>query len=277
MTKAQYYSLLGKVRPAQLGDFIKKCLRIERMYIPDTTGHIFWADPVSVFGSALFNDGIYEAPMTKLLQTVLQKSDTFVDIGGNEGYFSVLAASLVGQNGKVFCIEPQSRLKPVILRNLEKNACTDQVSICTQALNAGDTNSVSMYLRQSGNTGASSMFRHWKLGANQETVRATSLDQFWSANHLTRAKLIKIDCEGAEYLVIDGAKDTLTAKGADFIAIDYHMQIIGKARCQQTHDTLIQKNYVLSKTPGLSIYHLSGLETQLKPLGELRTGCNWDE
>jgi predicted methyltransferase len=70
-------------------------------------------DPVWVFGIALLRDGIYEPQMTKLLYTLLRPSDTFLDVGGNEGYFSVIASTLV-PDGAVHCIEPQERLHPVL-------------------------------------------------------------------------------------------------------------------------------------------------------------------
>ena len=37
---------------------------------------------------------------------MLQRGDVFVDVGANIGYFSVLAACLVGEGGQVFAFEP---------------------------------------------------------------------------------------------------------------------------------------------------------------------------
>jgi FkbM family methyltransferase len=64
--------------------------------------------------------GIYEAQMTKLVQLLLAPSDVFIDIGGNEGYFSVIASSRVS-NEPVHCVEHQSRLLSILHKNFELN------------------------------------------------------------------------------------------------------------------------------------------------------------
>ena len=70
---------------------------------------MFLVDPVSILGIDLLRNRIHEPHMTKLLFTLLKPSDTFLDVGGNEGYFSVIAANLV-PDGAVHCIVPQARL-----------------------------------------------------------------------------------------------------------------------------------------------------------------------
>jgi FkbM family methyltransferase len=45
----------------------------------------------------------------------------FVNLGANDGYFSILASRVVGQHGKVLAIEPQERLWKVIRKNIQLN------------------------------------------------------------------------------------------------------------------------------------------------------------
>ena len=99
------------------------------------TGHTFWVDPFSRFGIALIKQGIYEPQMTFLLQLVLRRGDTFVDAGANEGYFSILASSLVGEKGKVYyIIEPQGRLQQVALANIKANNASQIIETAHSAL-----------------------------------------------------------------------------------------------------------------------------------------------
>src|SRR5262249_6254383 len=160
------YSFLLKIRPAQAGQFVKDCLGIKRRVIPTSTGKKFWADPVSVFGMHLLTEGSHESPLSSLLLAVLRSGDTFLDAGGNEGYFSVLASSMVGEKGTVLCIEPQTRLQPVIQENLRLNHAGN---VCVMQLALSDHPGVTkLFLRPTTNNGASSLYRHWKIGSKAE-------------------------------------------------------------------------------------------------------------
>src|SRR2546426_504620 len=75
------------------------------------------------------------------------------------------------------------------------------VSICNFALS--DCNGqVQLYLRPSSNTGASSFYKYWKLGSRCQLVATKRLDDLLREMHVRHVRLIKIDCEGAEGLVL---------------------------------------------------------------------------
>lgn len=226
-----------------------------------------------MFGFTLLSEGIYESQMTQLLELVLRPSDIFVDIGGNEAYFSVIASSLV-ENGKVYCIEPQSRLSNIIRENIKiNNSAAIKVYRLAISDQAGE---VDLFLRPSTNTGASSLFRYWKIGTVKETVPTITLEQFFAENSLTRVRLMKVDCEGAESLVFRGAKSIIEQKLIEFIALEYHPHICGNDNCNTIHQLLCNNGYILTKVNGQCIYHLPGSEIDLKPLGDLIFNCNWD-
>jgi len=244
-------------------EVLKTCLHIRRRSVLTRTGHTFYVDPVSVFGISLMRYGIHETQMTKLLYALLRPSDTFLDVGGNEGYFSVIASTLV-PDGAVHCIEPQQRLHSVLRKHFELNGSTMAVAHRT-ALSDRD-GSADLFVRPSTNTGASSMFRYWKVGTATETVPCTTLDAFFDRNHLDRVRLMKVDCEGAESLVVAGGRNVLKRGRIDFIAMEYHPSICGTSLCTATHSALTDAGYHLSKIDGLFVYHLSGIESLGDPL-----------
>lgn len=263
------YSALLRVRPAQLCEFVKRVALVRRRCVITTTGHLFWVDPVSIFGLHLLRQGMHERQMTRLVQLLLRPSDVFIDIGGNEGYFSVIAASQT-TGGAVHCIEPQSRLQPILRKNFELNG--SQVILHRTAISNQD-GYVDLFLRPSTNTGASSLFRHWKLGSKTERVPCTTLDSFLHNHSISRVRLIKVDCEGAEGFVIEGSKRTLSEHRVEFIAMEYHGSICGPEKCLETHKQIISAGYVLTRTSGLSIYHLPSRKQELPPLAQATYDC----
>lgn len=266
------YELLMRVRPCQLADMLKVCLRIRRQRVTTRTNHAFCVDPVSILGVSLMRAGVYEPAMTQLLYKLLGPSDTFLDVGGNEGYFSVIASTLA-PGGAVHCIEPQARLHPVLRANFELNRSTNVVAHRT-ALSDQD-GVADLFVRPSTNTGASSMFRHWKLGDATESVPCTTLDAFFDKNRLSRVKLMKVDCEGAECLVVAGGRSVLERGCIDFIAMEYHPSICGVARCRATHQAICEAGYCFRTVNGECVYHLPGHEDELSGLDETPDAYSW--
>src|ERR1700760_3354911 len=62
----------------------------------ETENGSFWIDPMSGFGAALLKDGAHEPAMIQWVRETLEPGGIFVDVGANEGYFSVIAAKRCG-------------------------------------------------------------------------------------------------------------------------------------------------------------------------------------
>src|SRR4029453_5378744 len=122
-TRAFKSSWLLRVRPAILADVLKRIVGVKRQTAETDLGFTFWIDPVSHFGNELGTPASYEPPLTALVQHILRPGDVFIDVGANEGYFSIVGSHSVG-NGRVWTIEPQIRLVPVIRENLRLNGRT---------------------------------------------------------------------------------------------------------------------------------------------------------
>jgi tRNA G37 N-methylase Trm5 len=65
--------------------------------------------------------GRYEPQETALVRALLGPGMSFVDVGANWGYFTLLAAHQVGRSGRVISLEPDPRLFPVLADNIAVN------------------------------------------------------------------------------------------------------------------------------------------------------------
>ena len=102
-----FLQFLLRIRPAPLAVFLKRLMRIKRKVVDTDTGK-FWIDPASNLGITLLREGAYEPGMQAILEHFLMPGKVFVDLGANEGYFTVLGARLTQPSGRVFAIEPQN-------------------------------------------------------------------------------------------------------------------------------------------------------------------------
>ncbi len=69
-----------------------------------------------------------EGVETKLLDVLLMPGDVFVDVGAHMGWFSTIAAKIVGDAGKVIAFEPNDRGYLLLKKNLAKNECTNVIA-----------------------------------------------------------------------------------------------------------------------------------------------------
>jgi hypothetical protein len=58
---------------------------------------------------------------TEVQSMFLRDGDAFIDVGANHGAFSLLGATLVGENGLVYSIEPQPRLVEALRKSCKLN------------------------------------------------------------------------------------------------------------------------------------------------------------
>lgn len=216
-------TVLMRVRPNLLAAKIKSWLGVKR--VPLGTDHgTFWIDPVSLLGIALSRRGVHEDGMVKTLQTLLKPGDTFVDLGANEGYFSVIAARLCGASGRVLAIEPQQRLLPVIQENLRLNQ-SQSVALLNAAVGAVEGTAV-MHLTASTNTGGSGFERRSKFALPTQEVAMHTLEQVLDQQGIAQVDLMKVDIEGFEYEALLGSPRVFEQQRVKAVALELHPTLL---------------------------------------------------
>jgi FkbM family methyltransferase len=160
-------------------------------------------DGSSQTGRIAYATGTYEPGITRLLRGCLRSGDTFVDVGANIGYFSLLASRTVGPDGQVIAFEPSTVVRRALAENLRLND-TANVHIREEALAASE-GLTRFFVGPSTNTGLASL-RPLEQGRSIE-VRQRRFDDLHEAK--SRLALVKIDVEGGELGVLEGMTRTI--------------------------------------------------------------------
>ena len=148
---------------------------------------------------------IYEPHVTREILRTLRPGSVFVDVGASTGYFTVLAARLVGPDGGVVACEPGPQNQSVLLLNTVVNRLGN-VRLVPCAVSDGSA--VLAYNRLGGGNGAIAAFDGTPEGlGTRDLVQARRLDDILMGE--ARVDLVKIDVEGAEGRVLAGASETL--------------------------------------------------------------------
>jgi len=180
------------------------------------SGDMLTIDASDIVGRYIYYFGIWEPNLTEWLRRVLRPGDVFVDVGANIGYFSVLASRLVGPDGLVVAVEPIPELHRQLEQNIAANGIANVRAVCGAAWDAHT--SLDMFTREAGPSGTSTAYASWAERwhlVSAATVPAMPLSATLHPREIARARVIKIDAEGAEWRIIRGLYDVLSASRPD--------------------------------------------------------------
>nr|WP_106430305.1 FkbM family methyltransferase [Streptomyces sp. SPB78] len=146
--------------------------------------------------------GMWEPNLTKWLSSRLKPGDVFVDVGANIGYFSALGARLVGPGGAVVSVEASPSFAELLRANLRLNQA-DNVRVVEQAVSDREE-TLTLVLASSANMGANSIVPYDGPIEARHEVPASPLASLLTEDEVRRARVIKIDVEGAEGKAVRG-------------------------------------------------------------------------
>jgi len=167
--------------------------------------NIMYLPRPSLLGTALAVKGVYEPATTAFFKEALKPGMTVVDVGANVGYYTLLAARLVGGEGRVYAFEPEPENFALLEKNVQANGFRNVV--CLQQAVSDRCGRVPFYL--SWGSEAHSLSAEVSSTSRSIEVASTSLDDFFRKEGWPSIDLIKMDIEGAETLALEGMKELI--------------------------------------------------------------------
>jgi len=169
---------------------------------------------------SIYYFGEYEAGTVSVFRKILHKGDTFLDVGANIGFLSLVAARIVGKSGLICAVEPH----PFTYKILEKNIClNDFKNIFSMNIALGkEISEEKIYNRMNISRGSASLIRPTNVSEELGlSVRVTTIDTLIEEGKIQLPKLIKIDVEGFELEVLKGAKILLNSSHAPALCVEF--------------------------------------------------------
>lgn len=239
-------------------------------------GALVWCDNTKSIGRSIYRNSVYELPTSEIIWRLLTSNTTFVDVGANIGYYSLLAVKKLSRSGKVIAFEP----RPDIFNWLEKNLSgSDNVEIHSVAVsNESGKATLNIPKGSEENEGIATLSKSVDSIVSYQ-VKTARLDEFIN----TTIDVLKIDVEGHEYYVLLGAAQLLEKKLIQNIVFEEHdennslviplllkyeysiysigwdvngviLQPLGQPNFSLINDA---KNFVATITPGQLMEHMS--------------------
>ena len=193
---AAYRLVYSKLRPSGIALL---SIRKHRMYLNTEDRGV--APSLIRFGS------YYEEYETSLFESLVEPGAIIVDIGANIGYYTLLAARRAGNSGLVYAFEPEPGNYGLLIKNIRMNSYQNVVAIQKALSNSAGTTQLFTDTINFGNPSFAE--RNVLKSGGSVNVETIDLDGFLAGQRCLSVDLLKVDAQGAEGLIFDGATRVL--------------------------------------------------------------------
>jgi FkbM family methyltransferase len=164
--------------------------------------------------------------MQRTLAVLLGPGKIFVDLGANEGYFTIQGARLTEPDGRVVAVEPQNRLISVLQENIRLNGFKN-VTIVHAAI-SDKRGTSKLHLAPDINSGSTSFYRATRYPVPTQLAKTITLAGLLDEHNVARVDLMKVDIEGAEYEAILGSPEVFEDHRIKAIALELHDAVLAR-------------------------------------------------
>jgi FkbM family methyltransferase len=161
---------------------------------------------------------------------LLNPGDVYIDVGANIGWNVVFAAKLVGATGHVYAFEPDPDNYALLLENIELNQLTNVTAVKLAVSDrAYQTKMYKSWTNFGDHIVDPARIDHPEVHSTTVDVECVTLDDYLANQDLSQLKLIKIDVQGHDLRVIQGAGQILAQHDPAIIIeyCPYHLKLCG--------------------------------------------------
>jgi FkbM family methyltransferase len=207
----------------------------------------------------LLLNGYWEVWITKLFAKVIKPGWNCIDIGANCGYYTLLMADLVGRSGRVISVEPNPNLSNLVAKSVRINGFDSRVQISDRAVTDRFGEEVQLCVPD-GFLGDAKIYDRERSSAQDSTskcfsITTTTVDDL--VGEWSHVNFIKIDAEGAEWLIWQGMKQTIINNPQLIILMEFSNNRL------DFYDPKVFLSEIVSS--GFSLNIISG-DSQLEPI-----------
>lgn len=173
--------------------------------------------------------GSYEPELREIMRAVLPVGGTAIDVGANAGWHTLLMARHIGPQGRVLAVEPNPSVREHLSRNIAINRL-EQVQVVDAALAEapGTLNFVAPDAEHPA-SGSGHVVADGAAPPDAVRVEAITLDGLAADQKLDRLDLVKIDAEGFEWPILQGAQASI-ARFRPYIIFEFDQAYAARGR-----------------------------------------------
>ncbi len=179
------------------------------------------------------------------------------DVGANVGHYSILLKNVFGEKATIHAFEPSNKTFDKLKSNLN-----NQTKLELHNFGLGNENTKMILYTNSDESGLASVYKrrldHFNIDMNKsEDVVIKTLDAFCDENRIEHVHFLKLDVEGHELKVLEGAKKMLHLDSIDFIQFEFGGCNIDSRTYFQDFYYLLKENYKIYRIVKDGLYPIN--------------------
>lgn len=173
-----------------------KVFDLSKKQLLSLDGFNLYIMPDDLIGFGIQSSKVHEPHVGAVIRRTLSAGDTFLDLGANIGYFSMLASPLVGKAGRVLAFEPNPQNQQLIMSSILENS--DNIKLFPYAV----SDTATIFKMMNGGSNGVVVSNSSKSQDFSFYAQSVILDELLKDE--TRIDLIKIDIEAHEPFALKG-------------------------------------------------------------------------
>jgi len=169
----------------------------------EVRGHMMFLDSKDSLNLSIY--GVHEPLETELVKEEIEKGDIVLDIGAHIGYYTLIFANLIGEDGKVFAFEPDPTNFDLLRKNVKINGYKNVILV--QKAISHKTEKLKLYLSDD-DSGGHAIYNPCDGRRQSIEIEAIRLDDYFQ-DYEGKIDFIKMDIEGAEEGALRGMSNLL--------------------------------------------------------------------
>lgn len=191
--------------------------------------------------------GDFESSNIQIFSTLINEKDTVIDVGANIGIYSILASKKVGELGRIYSFEPSTWARERLEKNIKLNN-SKNINISSKGV-SNKSGKIDFYICEDdayNSIGEVPM----RPVIKKEVIDVISLDDFCKEYKIEKVDILKVDTEGADYLVMQGAMTILNSVNSPVIFCEVNKNI------KKGFNFTIDEYLAFFRNNGYSIYEI---------------------
>jgi len=221
------YTVLCKPKPIRwLVNRILVMISPEKFHLKGAVIHLNHQDPILCGALTL---GVFEKDEIDRFCSEIKDGMNFIDVGANIGLYTALALRQMPRSGLILAVEPAEENFRYLEKNINENRISSsKVKIIVERVALSDQKGEALLHKNPGNKGDNRLYQDALL-QESESVHVITLDELCDHHGITKIDFMKMDVQGMEKRVLDGARSILQKSKSCIILMEFWASGIERA------------------------------------------------